>query len=257
MATMLTINPHKRKAKRKKPSAKQLAARKRFAAMARARAKASKSSGGVKTNPRRRKRKAVSHIKRNPSAPMAKRKSPRRRRRSSGFRLFKRRAKRNPIMSRSFVSATLSPAAVGALGATINDAAVGYLVTKLPDSLQAAEVRQVVKGITAIGLAALASKAKITSSQTTKRMLDGALTCAIHDAMRTQAQKFLPSVPLGEYLSEVTGPFSFQGNRIGTMGEQLSCWGDDPADFDVDANADYDFETDPDFDVSGSGMEIV
>ena len=247
MASMLTINPHKRKAKRKRPSAKQVAARKKFAAMSRARAKAAK---GVKKNPR--KRRKARPIKRNPSAPMAKRKTSRRRR-SSGFKLFRRKAKRNPIVSRSFMTSTLAPAAVGAVGATINDVAVGYLVAKLPASLQAPEMRQLVKGVAAVGLAALAGKAKIASSGTIKKGLDGALTCALHDAMRTQLQKFTPGVALGEYLSEVTGPFAV--NRIGTMGEQISEYlYDDPSDLNVEMG--YDYDGDADFDIEANGLEV-
>lgn len=255
MAQMLTINPHKRKARRKKPSAKQLAARKRFAAMARARAKASK----VKSNPKRRRksRKASSPVKRNPSpAPMAKRSKSARRRRSSGFRFFRRKAKRNPIVSRSFINATLSPAAVGALGATINDMAVGYLVTKLPNSLQAPEMRQFVKGITAVGLGMLASKTKLASAGTIKRGVDGALTCALHDAFRTQAQKFLPSVPLGEYMSEVTGPYNML--YANGMGEQLSCGYSNGYDDDGGVSMDSSWDgPDGDFDVvGGDDMDV-
>ena len=52
-----------------------------------------------------------------------------------------------------------------------------------------------------------AAKAKVAGSSTIRNATVGALTCVLHDAGRAQAQKMLPTVALGEYLSEVIGPW--------------------------------------------------
>lgn len=213
---MMILNPKRRGRKGKKPSAAQLAARKKFAAAAKARS--------AKLNPKkRRKAKAKKRraVKLNPVAPMSrKRKSSKRRR--SPLRLFRRKAHRNPIMPRNFMDTHLMPAAIGAAGALVNDIAVGKLVAKLPAGLQKAEVRHFVKGVAAIGLSMLASKAKVASGSTIRTATVGALTCALHDAARLQAQKMMPQVALGEYLSEVQGPWQGMDSYNGGMGEYLS-----------------------------------
>ncbi len=216
MPAMMILNPKRRGRKGKKPSAAQLAARKKFAAAAKARS--------AKLNPKkRRKAKAKKRrvVKLNPVAPMSrKRKSSKRRR--SPLRLFRRKAHRNPIMPRNFMDTHLQPALIGAAGALVNDIAVGKLVAKLPAGLQKAEIRHFVKGAAAIGLSMLASKAKVASGSTIRAATVGALTCALHDAGRLQAQKMLPGVALGEYLSEVVGPWQGMTSYDGGMGEYLS-----------------------------------
>lgn len=224
MGQMMILNPKRRGRKGKKPSPAQLAARKKFIEMAKARRSKSK--------PKKR-RKASTAAKRhtvklNPGNPMAK-KSKRRasRRRRSVASYFRRRkgARRNPIMPRNFMDTHLQPALIGAGAAVVNDMAVGKLVGLLPASLQTPEARHLVKGISAIGLSMLAAKAKVANSTTIRQATVGMLTCVLHDAGRTQAQKFLPSIALGEYLSEVIGPWqgqlSYAGDEDG-VGEYLS-----------------------------------
>lgn len=230
MAHMLIMNPRKRGAKKRKASAAQLAARAKFIAMAKARRKPK-----VKSNPSKKRRRSKvkarrrSVVKSNPSPAPMKRKNARRRRRSSPrLRFWRRKVRSNPILPRSFMDTHLQPAMIGAVGALANDVAVGYLVNKLPAGLQKPEIRHLVKGVTAIALSMAAAKAKIASGSTLRHATVGALTCVLHDAGRAQAQKMLPTVALGEYLSEVIGPWygmqSYGPTGIGHagMGEYLS-----------------------------------
>lgn len=222
MAHMLIMNPSKRGARKRKASPAQLAARAKFIAMAKARRKKRKASA-VKSNPVKRRRKAKrAAIKSNPVKPMKRTKSTRRRRRSSPrLRFWRRKVRRNPIVPASFMSSHLQPALIGAAGALVNDVAVGHIVSKLPASLQKPEIRHLVKGVAAIGLSMVASKAKVASSSTIKLATVGALTCVLHDAGRAQLQKQMPDVALGEYLSEVLGPWA--GMRsYSPVGEYLS-----------------------------------
>lgn len=230
MAHMLIMNPSKRGKKKRKASAKQLAARAKFIAMAKARRKAK-----VKSNPSKKRRRVKvkarrrSVVKSNPSPAPMKRKNSRRRRRHSSPRLrfWRRKVRSNPIVPRGFMDSHLHPAIVGAVGALANDVAVGYLVNKLPAGLQKPEIRHLVKGVTAIALSMAAQKAKVASSSTVKAATVGALTCVLHDAGRAQAQKLLPTVALGEYLSEVIAPWpgitGYSPTGLGSsMGEYLS-----------------------------------
>ena len=219
MAHMMILNPSKRGKAKKKPSAAQLAARAKFAAAAKARAKA-------KRNPAKKRRKATKArratvVKLNPGAPvMAKKARKKSARRRSPLNLFRRKARKNPIVPRGFADSHLKPAALGAAGALVNDLAAGFLVGKLPAVLQKQELRHIVKAGIAVGLSALAVKGKIANGPMVKAMTVGALTCTLHDASRAQVQKFLPSIALGEYLSEVVGPWP--GTSAVGMGEYLS-----------------------------------
>lgn len=202
---LMVLNPSKRGARRRKPSAKQLAARRKFAAAARAR------SAARATKPRKRRaRRAAPVVYRNPSPIMRKRRRSRRRIRPAAW-FARRRVRRNPILPRGFVSSHLQPAAIGAAGALLNDMAVGWLVSRLPTAFQAMEVRHIVKAITAVGLGALASKGRIANNRVIRAGTVGAMTCIFHDALRGQAQKFIPGVPLGEYLAEMLGPWPGYG----------------------------------------------
>lgn len=200
MAAMMILNPRKRGGAKRKPSAAQLAARKRFIAMAKARR--------AKLNPKKRRRKVARRAapKLNPS-PIMKRKRKSSSRRRSPMRFFRGKARRNPILPRSFMDTHLQPALVGAAGALLNDVAVGKLVSFLPAGLQKPEIRHLVKGLSAVGLSMLAAKAKVANNATIKAATVGALTCVLHDAGRAQLQKQLPTIALGEYLSEVIGPW--------------------------------------------------
>lgn len=238
MAKVLLINPSSRGKKRKRakgPSAKQLAARRKFVAMVRAKAAARKAAAKPKKNPSRRPRKAKARrartivpitVKVNP-VKRAKGSKSRRRRASRPYRTFRVRAKRNPIAKRGgFVSNTMVPALVGAAGAIINDAAVGAVLKHLPEEFQKPELRHAVKAASAIGLAMIASKSRIASRSLILNGTTGALACVFHDAGRAQVQKLLPNVPMGEYLSEVMGPLpavALSRARLARgMGEQIT-----------------------------------
>jgi len=238
MGKMLFINPSSRSAKRKRakaPSAKQLAARRKFIAMVRAKQAAAKRATKPKKNPSRPPRKAKAKrartivpitVKVNP-VKRAKGSKSRRRRASRPYRTFRVRAKRNPIARRgSFVSTTFVPALIGAAGAILNDAAVGAVLKHLPDEFQKPELRHAVKAASAFGLSMIASKSRIASRHLVVAGTTGALACVLHDAGRAQVQKLLPNVPMGEYLSEVIGTLpavALSRARIARgMGEQLS-----------------------------------
>ncbi len=222
MAQMMILNPRKRGGARRKPTAKQIAARRKFAALAKARA--------AKLNPKKRRKKAKRRSLNlnpspNPMAKKSKRRASRRRRSVASWLRRRRGVRRNPILPRGFMATHLQPALVGAGGAVLNDMAVGKLITFLPPSLQGAEVRHLLKGITAVGLSMLASKSRVASSGLIRQGTVGALTCVIHDAARVQLQKALPGTPLGEYLSEVIGPWQGSLSWEGPgdeLGEYLS-----------------------------------
>lgn len=246
MANVLLLNPRKRKKSRrkggKKPSAAQLAARRKFIAMARSRARARKRSRFAPLNRTAARRRASKTLRRSVQPayagvkPMARRSklkrnpSRRRRRRAHARRLRRnpvRRLRRNPILPAGFMRTHIKPAAIGALGGLLNDIAVGALISKLPAKMQAPELRHLVKAMTAIGLGVVATKLKIASSSVVHDGIVGALTCVIHDGGRQQVQKMLPGIPMGEYLNEYvlgenSGAWSPPGGlrRIG-MGERF------------------------------------
>lgn len=214
---MMILNPRKRGGAKRKPSAKQLAARKKFIALAKARR--------AKLNPKKRRRKATRRTapKLNPVTPMKRKRKSSARRRRSPLRFFRRKVRRNPILPRSFMDTHLQPALVGAAGALVNDVVVGKLVSFLPAGLQKPEIRHLVKGVTAVGLSMLAAKAKVANNVTIKAATVGALTCVLHDAGRAQLQKQLPTIALGEYLSEVMGPWDgMDSYSQDALGEYLS-----------------------------------
>lgn len=132
MSQLLLLNPRKRGAKRRKaPSAKQLAARRRFAAMARGRAKTKRASGS------KRRRRSTSIVVM-PVAAHA-----RRRRRAVALRRNPvRRLRRNPISGASMKAsvrsllASAQQAAIGGAGAVATDIAMGYAKPYLPASMQ-------------------------------------------------------------------------------------------------------------------------
>lgn len=130
--------------------------------------------------------------KRRGGSKSASKKSKKRRSGGHGRRVAVRvSAHRNPIVPRGFKDSHLMPAAIGAGGALVNDVAMGFVVSKLPASLQKPELRQLVKAGVAVGAGMLAEK--VTSKAIARQATVGALTCILHDLGRTQVQKILPA----------------------------------------------------------------
>jgi len=210
MQELLLVNPRKRKASksRKAASPKQLAARRKFAAMSRARSKKSRATRTTAKGPtmaKRRKstRRAVA-VRANP----AKRRSVRRSRKSY---------RRNPInlgatMARPM--AMLKPAFVGALGAV----AVNTILDKLPLPVMMTTGRMVylTRALGAVALGVVASKLGVKGA-TAAKMAEGSLTVTLYSAIidvAGQAGVTLSGYQgagqrVGQYL---TGPGSRQQN---------------------------------------------
>ncbi len=144
--------------------------------------------------------------------------APKRRRRRK-LRSFKVRARRNPIVPRGLVESQLKPAAIGAAGALANDVLIGYLVGKLPASLKTGAMLNVTKAATAVGLGMIAEKA--VGRVMARQAAIGALTCVMHDIGREGLKKAMPTVQLGEQLSEVVG-WDDVSLYTQALGEQLN-----------------------------------
>lgn len=183
MQELLIVNPAKRPSKRKatkrKASPKQIAARKKFAAMVRARAGKSpaKRSSPRKANPimatkRRKARRS------NPVKATVKRVT---RRRNPVARVAKRSRRRNPISlggGSLRPMALLKPAFIGALGATAVNTILGKL--PLPAAAFDGKMRFVTRGVAAIALGMIASKLGARSA-IAAQMAEGSLTVTLHD----------------------------------------------------------------------------
>ncbi len=177
---MLVKNPVKRK--KRKSTKKRARRRNPNGTFIARRAPAQKSPVA-----RRRKRRAAPVAKRR-AAPVAKR---RRRRLSNpaGRRMTLRNVMDQQIMP-SFISAG------GALGL---DVAYGYLGQWVPAQLSTGYIRYATKGAIAIGLGMLVQQ--FMPTRTAKKMVEGALTVTVHDALKEMTQQMMPNVPLGEYVS--------------------------------------------------------
>lgn len=198
---LLIGNPaRRRKTKRKttgakrRPSAAQLRARAKFAAMSRSRAKARRASTSTtRSNPIVKRRRHV-----------AKRAAPARVH-------HKRRTRRNParrsvggVSSASIMSA-LKSAGLGAGGAIAVDALFGFAQSYLPASLatdkDASGATQygyyVAKGALAFGAGMLAKKA--IGAAKAAHMVQGSLTVTLHDLAKNFLTTNVPSVTLGKY----------------------------------------------------------
>lgn len=204
VATLLLINPIEEttgkrgvkkmaKAKRKsKPSAAQLAARKKFADMVRAKSaakKAGKKSTGKKRS--KAKRKSVSKKTRSEVRSMKNIKH-----HVAGYypnpvRKHMKKRRRNPIGKMGLPSVKsvkdnlLVPAAVGAVGAVVIDIVAGYL--PLPASMKVGNMRYVSKAAVIIALGVLAGK--IVGKKQADMAVVGGLTVMFHGIVKDFAVK--------------------------------------------------------------------
>ncbi len=125
--------------------------------------------------------------------------NPRRRRRAS------RRVRRNPITTRSIMNDLLRPAAVGAVGAIVNDAMFHYL--PLPAMLKTPGMaRYATKGVSAIALTWLASM--MLTRKTALEMGVGALTTLTAEIARNFMVQNVPQL----------APAAMEGMGLYTMG---------------------------------------
>ena len=159
----------------------------------------------------RSRRRVVSHRRRRRVARVSRRRS----RRVGGYRIRRRRAKnprrhrsykmrrrrhRNPIgLSSRGITATVVPAAIGAVGAVGLDVAWGYLSGYLPASLQSGVLGTVAKIAGAFGLGMVAGK--VVGREKGKLVTAGAITVIAYGAIKEFAHSAAPSIPgLGAYM---------------------------------------------------------
>lgn len=194
MASLLLVgNPAKRrrKASTRRPSAAQLRARAKFAAMARARAakarsgRKSASSTTTRTNPVKRRRHVTARKAHH----------------------ARRRTRRNPAnLNLRGITAQLKIAALGAAGALASDVAFGFAAPYLPAMVSSPisatgginYAYYAAKGAMNIGLGLLLNK---VSRSNAAQMTHGALTVTMSDAFRQFARANVPSLALGAYVS--------------------------------------------------------
>jgi len=202
VATLLLINPIEKttgkrgvkkmaKAKRKsKPSAAQLAARKKFADMVRAKS-AAKKAGKKSSGKKKSKRKSVSKKTRSEVRSMKNIKH-----HVAGYypnpvRKHMKKRRRNPIGKMGLPSVKsvkdnlLVPAAVGAVGAVVIDIVAGYL--PLPASMTVGNMRYVRKAAVIIALGVLAGK--VVGKKQADMAVVGGLTVMFHGIVKDFATK--------------------------------------------------------------------
>jgi hypothetical protein len=178
MQEIIVVNPSKRPSQRRKAS--RSAAQKRATAnlvrMNKARKGASTMSRAKrKTNPAKRR---TSRARRPNPAPLRARS--RRVRRNPARRVHRRR--RNPIgLNAGKPMQLLTPALVGALGATAVNTVFNNVAGVLPASLNTGNMSYVTKAALALGLAYLGGKG--SKRAMFMQMAEGSLTVTIHDAI--------------------------------------------------------------------------
>lgn len=210
MEELLLVNPRRRRKSRKGASPAQKRARAAFAAMARARRK----------NPSRRRK----HRARRRSSPVfANPRVSRRHRRRSARRS-------NPIRLGSLRSsvtkpmAILTPALVGALGATAVNTALSKL--PLPASLNTGRVRYLTQGAAAIILGMIAQKVGMKAALAAK-MAEGSLTVTLHSAIQELGAQFGVNLGgMGYYLpgraAVAPAPGAAPAPQLGGVGKYVS-----------------------------------
>lgn len=170
MQELLLINPRKRATRRKSTKAAspaQKRARAAFAAASRARA-------GKKRTAKRRSHAPAVTLMSNP-----------RKRRTHRSHAAKRHSRRhsNPIAGHSLLKkplALLTPALMGALGATAVNTILGKL--PIPAAAMTGKMRYVTQGAAAIALAMIASKLGVKGAMAAQ-MAEGSLTVTLHQAI--------------------------------------------------------------------------
>lgn len=115
----------------------------------------------------------------------------------TGPRKTKRRSyRRNPIRT-NLMRDAIMPAATGAAGAVGLDVLWNYL--PIPENLKAGPVRHIAKAAGAIGLGMIAGK--ILGRRQGQQITIGALTVALHGAMKDGLMTVAPQLVLDEYIS--------------------------------------------------------
>lgn len=148
-------------------------------------------------NPAKRKRHKAKrhHVRRNPRRHHARRHHARKR---STFRM---RARRNPLPLVGGLMPTLKGGAIGAVGGIANDLAYGFAASKLTFLPAAGITRMLAKLGTALVIGKVGGMALKGQG---RNLAEGAVTCVLHDALRTQLSTMatFASVNLGEYIVE-------------------------------------------------------
>lgn len=169
MQELLLINPRKRATRRKSTKAAspaQKRARAAFAAAARARA-------GTKRKAKRRSTSSAITVMSNP----------RKRRTHRKHHAVASRRRHNPISLKGGMAkplAMLTPALMGALGATTVNTILGKL--PLPAAAMTGKMRYVTQGVAAIALAMIAKKVGVKGAMAAQ-MAEGSLTVTLHQAI--------------------------------------------------------------------------
>jgi hypothetical protein len=168
MATLMLVNPRRRKRRAK--------ARRRHKVRARRR-----RSVAV------RRRRHVVHA------------NPRRRRRTT-FRAVRRRRHSNPSLRgiTGSIVPTLKAGAIGAAGALANDLAFGYGASYLPAAFQSGYGKHAVK---ALGAVLIGMAGNYVLKGKGRDLAVGAMTVVLHDFLKEQANAMFPTLPLGDYFS--------------------------------------------------------
>ena len=175
MASLMLINPKRRKTRRK--------ARR----------------NPVAANPRRRRRSTRRRARRNPVAA-----NPRRR------RTVRRRARRNPKFSiRSIQRDAIMPAAIGGVGALALDVAFGAL--PIPAQFKTGAMGSLAKLAGALVLGKLAGKA--LGAKTGEAVTVGAVTIQAYNLVKGFAKQAMPTLPMGEYISGMDAAFPYYNPR--------------------------------------------
>lgn len=121
-----------------------------------------------------------------------------RRRTTSKRRSYKRRS--NPRMRiptvQSIINNQVIPAAVGGVGAVLDDVLVNLI--PLPENFKVGPMRHVSKAIGAILIGYVG--AMFLPKRTADQLGAGAMTVVGYNVVRDAAARFMPQLPLGEYL---------------------------------------------------------
>lgn len=171
MASLLLVNPRKRRSRRKA----KVSSHRRRRVHAKVSRRRRRKSVAVLSNPRRRHRRARAH---NP----------------------RRRYRRNPSFRglAGGVVPTLKAGAIGALGAIGVDLAVGYGAKYLPTSMQSGMALTAAKLLAAILVGTIGNKVLRGKG---KELAVGAVTVQLHELAKSQLLSMNPQLPLGRYQS--------------------------------------------------------
>jgi hypothetical protein len=177
MQEIMLVNPAKRPSKRRKSrkaaSPAQKRARAAFAAAARARSRKSKEHK-VMANPKRRRARKANPARRHHHVAV---------RKSNPARRVHARRRRNPLTINAKPLALLTPALIGALGATVVNSVSNYLSPNLPASITGSTTLKYLPNIAvALGLAMLGSKMGGKRAMV-MQAAEGSLTVTLHQVI--------------------------------------------------------------------------